>query len=69
MLESLKLVSGPLAASYLLVLGVGLLASYVSGVVALRWLLAVVRRGRLDRFAYYCFAVGLAGILWLAVLH
>ena len=65
-LESLDLAREPLHAAYLATLAVGLLSSYVSGVLALRWLLAVVRRGRLDRFAYYCFAVGLTGILWLA---
>jgi undecaprenyl-diphosphatase len=45
---------------------VGTIAAYVVGVIALQWLLGVIRRGRLDWFAYYCYAVGLAGIIWFA---
>jgi undecaprenyl-diphosphatase len=45
---------------------VGTIAAYVVGVIALKWLLGVIRRGRLDRFAYYCYAVGLAGLIWFA---
>ena len=44
---------------------VGTIAAYGAGVSALKWLLGVIRRGRLDRFAYYCYAVGLAGIVIL----
>jgi len=42
----------------------GTVAAYVSGVAAIKMLLQVVRRGRLEYFAYYCFLVGLLG-LWL----
>ena len=45
---------------------VGTIAAYGAGVIALKWLLGVIRRGRLDRFAYYCYAVGLAGVIWFA---
>ncbi len=45
-----------------LVLGTGL--SFVFGYIAIKWLIAVVRRGRLDLFAYYCWAVGLAVVAW-----
>jgi undecaprenyl-diphosphatase len=45
---------------------VGTLAAYGSGAIALKWLLGVIRRGRLDRFAYYCYAVGIAGLIWFA---
>jgi undecaprenyl-diphosphatase len=45
---------------------VGTIVAYVVGVIALKWLLGVIRRGRLDWFAYYCYAVGLAGIIWFA---
>ena len=37
--------------------------SLVSGVLAIRWLLAVVRRGRLAGFAVYCIAAGAA--VWI----
>ncbi len=42
---------------------VGFAASAVSGAAAIRWLLQVVRRGRLAAFAAYCWAVGLAVLL------
>ena len=45
---------------------VGTIAAYGAGVIALKWLLGVIRRGRLDRFAYYCYAVGLAGLVVLS---
>jgi undecaprenyl-diphosphatase len=45
---------------------VGTLAAYCSGAIALKWLLGVIRRGRLDRFAYYCYAVGIVGLVWFA---
>ena len=45
----------------------GLVAAFVSGVVAIRWLFAMLRGGRLDRFSYYCWAIGSAAlaIFWL----
>jgi len=54
----------PPAVSELLSLSVGAVAAYASGVVAIRWLLAVLKGGRLDRFAYYCWAVGILGLIW-----
>jgi len=41
----------------------GFAVSLVSGVLAIRWLLAVVRRGRLTGFAVYCIAAGAA--VWI----
>jgi undecaprenyl-diphosphatase len=45
---------------------VGTIVAYCAGAIALKWLLGVIRRGRFDRFSYYCYAVGLAGIVWFA---
>jgi undecaprenyl-diphosphatase len=45
---------------------IGTIVAFCVGIIALKWLLGVIRRGRLDRFAYYCYAVGLAGIIWFA---
>jgi undecaprenyl-diphosphatase len=45
---------------------IGTIVAYAAGTIALKWLLGVIRRGRLDRFAYYCYAVGLAGLIWFA---
>ena len=44
----------------------GILASFVAGYLAIRWLIAVVSRDRLTVFAWYCFA---AGALSLAALQ
>lgn len=43
---------------------VGTLAAAAAGVIALRWLLRLVRRGNFRGFAYYCWAVGILGILF-----
>jgi len=61
-LKSLELAETGVSRHEELVLAVGAVTSYVAGVLALKWLLGVIRRGRLDRFAYYCFAIGLLGI-------
>ena len=47
-------------------LAIGALVSLGTGVAALVWLLGVIRRGRLHRFAYYCAAAGVATLLAVA---
>lgn len=47
------------------VLAAGMAASFLVGYLALRALLAVLRRGRLDLFSYYCFALGLGFLAFL----
>ncbi len=42
----------------------GTVLSFIFGYIAIKWLIAVVRRGRIEAFAYYCWAVGLAVIIW-----
>jgi undecaprenyl-diphosphatase len=41
----------------------GFAAAFVSGVIACRWMLALVKRGRLIWFALYCAAVGILSIV------
>ena len=48
----------------MLPLVIGTLVAYVSGIVAIKVVLDVVKRGKLQYFAYYCFIVGGLG-LWL----
>lgn len=43
---------------------VGFVAAFVSGCVACRWMLSIVRRGKLVYFAYYCVAAGLFAIIY-----
>lgn len=46
--------------------GIGTLVSAIVGFVCVKWMLGIVRRGRLSWFAYYCW---FAGILTMVVLH
>lgn len=43
---------------------VGTLTSFISGLIALKVLLAIVQRGRLRVFAYYCWALGVIVLVW-----
>ncbi|RKU31077.1 hypothetical protein C6497_02765 [Candidatus Poribacteria bacterium] len=45
------------------ILGSGMLASFLVGYIALRFLLVVLNRGRFSHFSYYCVALGLASLL------
>ena len=48
-------------------LALGAVVSFVVGVAALRWLLKVVVVGSLDKFAWYCLALGILCITWQCV--
>lgn len=48
-------------------LGLSFLVAMVSGVVAIRWLLVVLQRGRFYRFAPYCVVLGAATMVWAGV--
>lgn len=45
----------------------GILAAFVSGYLAIRWLLALVARDRLTGFAGYCFVVGGVSLIAIAL--
>lgn len=42
---------------------VGFLAAFISGCIACKWMISIVKRGKLIYFAYYCLAVGAATII------
>ncbi|MFP4631608.1 MAG: undecaprenyl-diphosphate phosphatase [Candidatus Acetothermia bacterium] len=42
----------------------GILTAAVSGVIAIKWLLRLLRRGELTRFSYYCLPLGGAVLIW-----
>jgi undecaprenyl-diphosphatase len=44
---------------------IGLLTAYLSGYVAIVFLLRAVRQGKLHLFSYYCWALGFTGLLWV----
>ena len=45
------------------ILGSGMLASFLVGYIALRFLLVVLNRGKFSLFTYYCVALGFASLL------
>ncbi len=57
-MDDLAGVTGALAGQY----AVATVFSFAFGLAAVSGLLAVVRRGKLEYFAYYCFAVGALGL-------
>ena len=63
LLKGIELVEQGATADWL-PLFLGTLVAYVSGVVAIKLMIDFVKRGNLQYFAYYCFAVGGLG-LWL----
>ena len=44
---------------------IGTVAAYASGIVAIHIVLDFVRRGNLQYFAYYCFAAGILGLIFI----
>jgi undecaprenyl-diphosphatase len=42
----------------------GFIAAFIAGVAACRWMIAIVKRSKLDYFAYYCLAVGVIAIVY-----
>lgn len=46
----------------------GFLAAFVSGVIACRWMINIVKKGKLIYFAYYCVAIGLFAIIYSLVV-
>ena len=41
----------------------GFLAAFLSGVLACKWMIAIVTRGKLIHFAIYCFIAAIAAII------
>ena len=49
-------------------LAVGFLAAFISGCLACKWMINIVKKGKLIWFALYCAVVGLATIILPYVL-
>lgn len=58
------ILSGDLAGSTInfVELGVGFVAAFVSGLIACKWMIALVKRSKLTYFSIYCFIVGIIAI-------
>ena len=65
LLKSIDVVRAPIPEGELTAWLVGAAAAFGSGWLALRWLLKLVDRGRLDRFGFYCLAVGMIALVVL----
>lgn len=61
LLDLLKVVKGEDLGSDIgmIPLAVGFVAAFLSGCAACKWMIGIVRKGKLIYFAYYCLAVGL----------
>lgn len=60
------ILSGDLAGSNLdmAVLSAGFFAAFVAGLLACTWMISLVKKSKLVYFSIYCFAVGIAAILY-----
>jgi len=47
-------------------LATGFLASFISGYIALSYLIKLLKREKFHYFAYYCWAVGISGLIYFA---
>ncbi|MEX1056072.1 MAG: undecaprenyl-diphosphate phosphatase, partial [Rhodothermales bacterium] len=63
-LKAIELFETGLSGALLPIL-IGTLVAYLAGIVAIRIVLDFVRRGNLQYFAYYCFAIGILGLLFV----
>ena len=43
---------------------VGFFAAFISGLIACKWMIGIVKKGKLIYFAIYCFVIGLIAILF-----
>lgn len=43
---------------------IGFFAAFISGCIACKWMISIVRRGKLIYFAYYCLAAGLFTLIY-----
>lgn len=66
LLDTLKFLHGSEAAGSVgfIPLCIGFLASFITGCIACRWMINLVKKGQLIYFAFYCFAVGIICICW-----
>ena len=66
LLDAMKLFKGESLGAEIgmMPLVVGFIAAFVSGCVACRWMIGIVKKGKLIYFAYYCAIVGVAALAY-----
>ncbi len=43
---------------------IGFLSAFISGLIACKWMIGIVKKGKLKWFALYCLVIGIAAIIW-----
>lgn len=64
LLKTLEMLEGGITIG-VLPLVIGTLVAYISGVLAIKWMIDFVKRGKLQYFAYYCFLIGTIGLIFI----
>ena len=63
LLKTLDLMETGTEAVEVLPLSVGFLAAFGSGLLACKWMIGIVRKGKIVYFSYYCLLIGLIAIM------
>ena len=63
-LKTKDLLSLPPQPSEVVQLIIGAVAAFISGFLAIIWLIDLVKKGKLEWFGYYCFLVSIIGFGW-----
>ena len=48
----------------LLPLSIGFISAFLTGLIACKWMIQLVKKSQLKYFAYYCFVVGTIAVFW-----
>ena len=64
LLELLDILEAGMDSAAALILLTGFFTSFLSGYIALSYLVALLKREKFFYFSYYCWAVGLAGVFY-----
>jgi undecaprenyl-diphosphatase len=66
-LKMTDLMASSISSSKVLYLLTGTLAAFISGYIAIIWLMNLIKKGKLDRFAYYCYAIVIISLFWFVL--
>ena len=50
-------------------LGLGFISAFLTGLLACKWMIALVKKSQLKYFSYYCFAVAALGLAYVAFIN
>lgn len=64
LLEIIEITRYGIESAAMMSLLIGFLTSFISGYIALTYLIILLKREKFHYFAYYCWAIGIAGVLY-----